>query len=254
MYSVPILKKALDVLRLLVDEQTPSGVTDIAKKLSLSKSTAFGILRALEKEGFVVRDNSVKKYVIGHGLIEFSKRVIQGADFITIARPYVEKLVDEVQETAFLGVREQDNVKVLDVVEAKKSLKISSPIGTRTPITAGVFGKIFLSVMENDEVVRYLGEKGLPRYTENSITDIDAYVAAIEETRGQGYALDLEEYMKGLRAVATLIYSENTPGAALWIVGFASSMSDDRLSNMAEALTETARLISQRLSSIFLAR
>jgi IclR family transcriptional regulator, KDG regulon repressor len=250
MYSVPILKKALDVLRLLVEEQTPSGVTDIAKKLAISKSTTFGILRALEKEGFVVRDGGLKKYLIGHGLIDFSKKVIRGADFVTIARPFVEKLVDVVEETAFLGVREYDNVKVLDVVEARKSLKISSPIGTRTPITAGVFGKIFLSTMENDAVVRYLKEKGLTRYTDNSITDIDAYLEAIEKTRECKYAVDLEEYMKGLRAMATMVYSETVPIAALWIVGFASSMSDDKLPGMAEQLTGAARLVSERLTSL----
>lgn len=251
MYSVPILKKTLDVLRMLVDEQAPAGVTDVAKRLSISKSTTFGILRALEREGFVVKDDSAKKYLIGPELIEFSKKVIRGADFITIARPFVEKLVDKVEESAFVGVREQDNVKVLDVVEARKSLKISSPIGTRTPITAGVFGKIFLSTMDPDSAARYLKEKGLPKYTENSITDVSAYLESIGQTRKQGYALDLEEYLKGIRAAATLIYSENVPVAALWIVGFSSTMNDERLPVVVEELVGTARQISSRLSTLY---
>jgi IclR family transcriptional regulator, KDG regulon repressor len=193
MYSVPILKKSLDVLKLLVSEQTPAGVTEIAKRLSISKSTTFGILRALEREGFVVKDGTAKKYLIGPELITFCKKVIQGTDFITIARPFVETLVERVGETAFVGVREQDYVKVLDVVEAKKDLKISSPIGTRIRITAGVFGKIFLSTMDDESILKYLSEKGLRRYTENSITDAETYLKAIARTRVSGYALDLEE-------------------------------------------------------------
>jgi IclR family KDG regulon transcriptional repressor len=252
MYSVPILKKTLDILRLLVEERTPSGVTEIAKRLDLSKSTTFGILRALEKEGFLVKESGAKRYMIGPGLIEFSRRVIRGADFVSIARPFIEKLCERVEETVFIGVREHDSVKVLDVVEAKKDLKISSPIGTRTSIMAGVFGKIFLCNMDDESVMKFVREKGLPRYTESSIVEPEVYLEAIHRTRERGYAVDLEEYMKGLRALATLIYSENSPVAALWTVGFSSSMSDDKLLGMAQELKYTAQTISERLSALFL--
>jgi DNA-binding IclR family transcriptional regulator len=251
MYTVPILKKAFDVLNFLVKVQTPSGVTEVSKSLGISKSTTFGILRALEREGLVAKDSTEKKYVIGPGLVDFSRRVIRGADFIAIAHPFVERLVESVDETAFVGVREHDHVKVLDEVEAKKSMKISSPVGTRQPLGAGVFGKIFLSTLDDESVMEYVKEKGLTRYTENSITDRDVYMEAVRRTRELGYAIDLEEYLKGLRAIATLIYSGSTPVAGLWIVGFSSTMSDDRLPRMIEKLKETGKNISARLSSLF---
>lgn len=162
MYNAPILKKAIDILRLLIKEYQPLGVAEIARMVSVSKSTAYGILRSFQEEGFVTKDDITKKYTIGKEMMRLSKLVFKGQDLISIVRPFLERLVQLVDETVFLGVREYDAVKVIDVIEAKKDLKISSPIGTKLPITAGAIGKIFLSTMENEEVLTFISEKGLP--------------------------------------------------------------------------------------------
>jgi IclR family transcriptional regulator, KDG regulon repressor len=248
MYNAPILKKAVEVIKLIVKENAPLGVTDIARSLSLSKSTTFGILKSLEEEGFLVKDGQSKKYSTGNTLFELSKKILRTTDVAVTARPLLTKLVAGVDETVFLGVREDDMVKVLDVVEPQKEFKISSSIGTRFGLTVGVFGKIFLSSMEDGEVTELLSQKGLRKHTDNSIVDIDHFLREIDKTREQGYAVDLEEYLKGMRAVAALIYSGHFPVAAIWIVGFTSSMSDDKLPHIISILKATAEEISTRLS------
>jgi IclR family transcriptional regulator, KDG regulon repressor len=248
MYNAPILKKAVEVLKLIVKENKPLGVTDIARVLSLSKSTTFGILKSLEEEGFLVKDGQSKKYTTGNTLFELSKKILRTTDVAVTARPHLARLMAGVDETVFLGIREEDSVKVLDVLEPQKEFKISSSIGTRFGLTVGVFGKIFLSSMEDREVVDLLSQKGLRRYTENSITDVDRFLKEIEKTRAQGYAVDLEEYLTGMRAIAALIYSGHFPVAAVWIVGFTSSMSDDKLPSMITSLKNTVEEISTRLS------
>ncbi len=136
----------------------------------------------------------------------------------------------------------------MDVAEAKKDFKISSPIGTKLPITAGAIGKIFLSAMNNEEVVEFLKDKGLPEYTENSITDIDLFMKEIEKTRDLGYSLDVGEYLKGIRAAASLIYQDSSPVAAIWFVGFSNSMVNEKLEYIIKNLKNTAQEISSRLS------
>jgi IclR family KDG regulon transcriptional repressor len=254
MYNAPILKKAVEVIKLIVRENAPLGVTDIARSLSLSKSTTFGILKSLEEEGFLVKDGQSKKYSTGNTLFELSKKILRTTDVAVTARPLLTKLVVGVDETVFLGVREDDMVKVLDVVEPQKEFKISSSIGTRFGLTVGVFGKIFLSSMEDREVTELLSQKGLRKYTDNSIVDIDQFLREIEKTRTQGYAIDLEEYLKGMRAIAALIYSGHFPVAAIWIVGFTSSMSDDKLPHMIGLLKDAAEEISTRLSPFLSAK
>lgn len=248
MYNAPILKKAIEILRLLIKEYQPLGVAEIARTVSVSKSTAYGILRSFQEEGFITKDGATKKYTIGKEMMKLSKLVFKGQDLISIARPFLEMLVQLVDETVFLGVREYDAIKVIDVIEAKKDLKISSPVGIKLPLTAGAVGKIILSTMSNEEIVTYFGEKGLPQYTESSITDIGVFIKEIEKTRGFGYSMDVEEYLKGIRAVATLIYQDGRPVGAIWFVGFSNSMIDERLGHIIRNLKHTAGQISERMS------
>jgi DNA-binding IclR family transcriptional regulator len=248
MYNAPVLKKAIEVIKLIVKYNKPLGVTDIAKRLSISKSTTFGILKTLEQENFIVKDKPTKKYTMGKELFELSKRCLRGGELISIVKPFIEKLVGLVDETVFFTVREDNIVKVLDVTEAKKPFKISSPIGTKLPITAAAPGKIFLSQMDNKDIKIFLKDVGLPKYTENSITDIEHFIREIERTRKMGYSLDFEEYLKGIRAMATLIYSSGFPVGAILIVGFTDSMNDEKLPEMIHHLKNTAELINNRLS------
>ena len=251
MYNAPALKKALEIVKLIVREKKPLGVTEISRALAISKSTTFGILKSLEEEGFVLKIDSTKKYMAGKELFELSKSVLRATDLTSIARPCLEKLVELVDESAFLGTRENDLVKVLDVVTPEKELKISSPVGASFAITAGVFGKIFLSPMENGEIRDFLAERELPQYTENSVTATAQFLEEVEKTRVRGYAVDFEEYLKGMRAVATLIYSGHSPVGAIWVVGFTSSLNDEKLPHVITHLKHTAEEINLRLSPFY---
>ncbi|MGA3174429.1 MAG: IclR family transcriptional regulator [Syntrophorhabdales bacterium] len=248
MYNAPILKKAVEVIKLIVKENKPLGVTDIARSLSISKSTTFGILKSLDEEGFLVKDPLSKKYSTGSTLFELSKKILRTTDVAMTARPYLERLLEAVDETVFLGIREDDAVKVLDVLEPQKEFKISSSIGSRMSLVAGVVGKIFLSAMNDGEVAELLSQKGLRRYTENSIVDGEQFLRETAKTRAQGYAVDLEEYMNGVRAVGALVYSGHFPVAGIWVVGFANSMSDAKLPVVTSQVKATAEQISVSLS------
>jgi IclR family KDG regulon transcriptional repressor len=248
MYSAPVIKKTFEVLKLIVCSNRSLGVTEIAKTLSLSKSTVFGILKALQDTGFIAKSKTTKKYAIGQELFNLSKTVLQGDVLTMIARPFLEKLVDLVDETVFLCAREGDVVKVLDTIETSKKLKISSPIGTKFPITAAAFCKAFLASMDDNEIRDFLKEQGLPKYTDNSITDIDKYLEAIAKVRQSGYSLDFEEYHMGVRGIAALIYAKGYPITSVCILGFTGSMAEDKLNDMAKHLMNIAREISNRLS------
>ena len=93
-----------------------------------------------------------------------------------------------------------------------------------------------------------LSQKGLRRYTENSIVDIEQFLREIELTRARGYAVDLEEYMKGVRAVGALVYSGHFPVAGIWVVGLTNSLSDEKLPTVISQVKITAEQISIDLS------
>lgn len=248
MYNAPILKKAIDIIKLMVKENKPLGVTDIARELSISKSTTFGILRSLEQEGLVMKDVRSKRYITGNELFELSKKVLRTIDLKATARPFLEALVGLIDDTIFLGVREDNRVRVLDVIEPQKEWRISSPVGTRFALTAGVMAKLFLSTLPDEEIHTFLQSHGLPRYTENTITNPADFMREIEKTRASGYALDMEEYLKGMRAVGSVIYSAHFPVAVVWAVGFSSSMNDEKLPTIIVHVKNAAQQISGQLS------
>lgn len=249
MYNAPVLKRALGIIQLIVKEQRHLGITEIAQRLLINKSTAFGILKSLEEQGFIVKDKSSKKYGMGEQLFELSRMVFRRTDLAAIAKPFLERLVELVEETVFMGVKTDDHLKIIQVVEAKKDLKISSPIGTCLPIFAGAAGKACLSAMKDREIEELLKKKGLIHFTENSLTDTEQFMKEIYRTRRMGYAIDLEEYIKGIRGIAALIHSGEEPVAALWVAGFTSSMNDQKLPKIARHLLLAAQMIGSRVSS-----
>ncbi len=249
MYSAPILKKGIEILRLVARSDEPLGVSEIARRLTIVKSTALGILKALEEEGFVVQDSTTKKFVAGSALYQFSREALRSMELPVVAKPFLQRLVEIVGETVILAVRDDDDtLRVLEVVEPRKELKITVPVGTRFPFYTSALMKVFFSQMKNEEIIRFVEENPLPEYTEHSVTRIDDLLEHVEKARRLGYATDLEEYRRGIRAIAALVFRGPVARAAISIFGLAGSMDEGRLSDMIDQMKHAAQLISTKLT------
>jgi len=248
-YQAPAVRKAFHILSLIANADAPLSVTEIALALGMSKGTTFGILSALEREGVVMRDHR-KRYSVGPRLIELGRRGLVRLPLRQVAKEEMRRLMVLLGETVFLGVLNEDRITVVEVVESEEELKITSPRGASIPLTAGAAGKVFLASMEESEAERLLKEKGLPPYTKRSITDLHTYMEELKEVKKRGVAFDNEEYLREVRAVATPIETPSPPPAALWLVGFSSRMSQEKMERAAQELLEAARSISKRLKEL----
>jgi DNA-binding IclR family transcriptional regulator len=246
-YQAPIVKKAFDILTAVSRSGNGLRISDIASALDISKSTVHGIAAALEEQGAVIRDPSSKRYTIGLTLMELGKAAYERVDIIRTARPIMEQLMTQCNESVFLGIRNQDHVTVIDIVESTKDFKISSPIGTALPLLAGAVGKAFLSRMPEADAAAYLKANPIRRFTARTITDPAAYLAELDTVRSKGYALDDEEYLVGVRAVAVCLSPFSGRLPALWVVGFKAGMSDDKIPRIIEQTLEAARRINHAL-------
>jgi len=249
MYSAPIVKRVIEIIRLIVQEHKQFGVTHISDSLSINKSTVFGILKALQAEGYVLKDPTTKKYMMGPALFELSTMIFKRTNLATLAHSFLEQLAEQVEETVILGARENNHLKFLEVIEARKDLKISSHVGAKIPITVGATGKVVLSFMEDNEIVSLLSDKGLPQFTEKSITDMDLFLREVAKVRRQGHALDFDEYLKGTMAVAAPIRAGKRLIGVVWVVSFTSAMDDAKVAGIIEQVTNTTKLISRLIQS-----
>jgi len=246
-YQAPSVKKAFQVLTLISDSERGLGISELAKRLGISKGTVHGITSALEEVGALIRNPFSKKYNPGYAIVELGKKGLSRIPLREAARRHMEELVEDTEETVFLGILKDEHILILDVAESTKELKITSPSGTKMPLAAGATGKVFLAYMEEKRALRYLTANGLVKYTENSITDLDRYLQEIEEVREKGFATDREEYLQGVKAVAALIRTEGPVLAAVWVVGFSSSITDDKMGYIVERTRKAADAISQDL-------
>jgi DNA-binding IclR family transcriptional regulator len=141
----------------------------------------------------------------------------------------MEKLMEKVGETVFLGVLNGDHVTILDMVESRNEMKITSPPGTRLPLLAGATGRVLLSQIEKGKAEEMVQKKGLVRYTPKTVVDPKQFLRETELVKKQGYAVDDEEYIPGVRAIAAPLLFASSPPAALWVVGFTSTMDDQKV-------------------------
>ena len=246
-YQAPSVKKAFQILRLVSDTDRGFGISELAKSLGISKSTVHGITSALEEIGAIIRNPLTKRYNIGYTIVELGKKGFSKIPLREVSKRHMEELMVETGETVFLGILKDDHIFILDVVESNKELKITSPSGTKIPLTAGATGKLFLTYMEERKTLRYLTTKGLVKYTENTITDIEKYLNEIKEVRKRGFATDREEYLQGVKAIAAIIKTEGPLLAAIWVVGFSSSLTEDKMQYTTERTLNAADAISRDL-------
>jgi IclR family transcriptional regulator, KDG regulon repressor len=246
-YSAPSVIKAFEVLKLIASAKEGMGISEIARELDMAKSTVHGMACALEELGVVRRDPATKRYTLGFTLFELGKTAYSQIELKDLARPVMEELMEKTNASVFLGVLNWDHVTVLDIVEPRTDLKITSPIGTTIPLLAGAAGKVFLAMMDEEQALKSVLSKGLTKFTGNSITNPDLYMKEIKAVRAQGFATDDEEYIMGVRAVAAPITGENHLMYAIWAVGFKAGLDEDKMKSLAVLTKQAAEAIRRKI-------
>lgn len=249
-YSPPSIKKAFKILQVISDTPGGVGISELSKQLSMSKSTVHGITFVLEELGLLIRDSINKKYHIGYTLIELGRKSYGNIAVREAARIPMERLMERIGETVFLGVVNGDHVTILDVVESPFEMKITSPPGTRIPLLAGATGKVFLSQFDEMKAREILQKFGLHKYTSKSITDKKEFLKILVDVRRDGYAIDDEEYLVGVRAVASPLKAGPNKFFAIWVVGFKSNIDDEKLKRIIIEIKKTADEINEAVKSI----
>ncbi len=246
-YGAPSVKKAFAILGAVSPSRDGMGVSDLAKKLKMAKSTVHGMTSALEELGALMRDPLTKKYKLGFTLLEIGRSAYSQVDLQASARPITEELMERTQTSVFLGILNWDQVTILDIVESRQDLNITAPVGSIIPLFAGAVGKVFLASMSEEQAATIVNSKGLPRFTDNSIVDKNMYFKELLQVRENGYAVDDEEYILGVRAVASPLTGLGQLRSAIWTVGFKASLDEKKMQTLARETQKAAKAISRRI-------
>ena len=250
-YRAPAVHKAFELVRAVADAQDGIRLGELAARAGLSMSTTHGLVRALLREKVLTHGKDPHKLFLGPLIATLAFTDWNYMKASRLGQEIINEVRDRVMDaTVFLGVRVRNRVMITASAEAVESLKVSAPVGTWIPIFAGATGKAFLSLENSECIERLAGERGLPRYTPNSIINMEDYLAELNQVRARGYATDDEEYLSGIRAVAASVHNWRGLPMAIWVVGIAGNMGLARLHQVAEIVMASAGKLRSQLEGI----
>jgi IclR family transcriptional regulator, KDG regulon repressor len=211
--GVLVLHKTIDILEAL--RQAPAGLplSEITARLRMPKATIFRILATLESRGYLDRSSS-GEYRIARKLLELNGEDTSAQALIRAARAPMQKLLEACRETLNLGVLDGGEVLVIETLESPQAVRMSSKIGNRRYPHSTALGKVLLAGLPEREVLRILKMRGMPKFTDNTLTSTRSVIIELEKVRAQGFAMDNRENEEDGRCIAAPVF-----GAARNVVG-----------------------------------
>jgi len=234
--------------------QSPQGISirDLSQKIKLPKGTTHRLVSSLAYFGYARQDSKTRNYFLGFKLVELGNLLLSQLDLRKEAEPFLRDLAERTKETVHMVFLDRGEIVYIDKVELDHNpsgLRMASRVGLRNPAHSSAVGKVLLSHLPEEELNLLIKEKGLPKRTENTITDPIQLKEHLKAVRTQGCAVDDEENERGIRCVAAPIYNETGRGvAAISISGPAFRITKKVVQEtLKKEVIETASKISQRL-------
>jgi IclR family transcriptional regulator, KDG regulon repressor len=238
---------SLRLIKAFSEDHYEIGISDLAKRLGLAKSTVHRLASTLLDQGMLEQNAGDGKYRLGLTLFELGTLVRRKMDFTAEARPYLRTLLEKTGETLHLAILDHDSVLYLISLESKQALRMGSKVGTRAPVHATAVGKALLAFQPEEEIARIVS-RGLPASAPNTIVDGKALQRELALVRARSYAVDDEESEVGLRSIAAPIRGDaGQVIAAISIAGPVHRMTKRMLLGWVRELVGAAEAVSQRL-------
>lgn len=241
---VPALEKALDILEFLANASKPMTVKEIAQVLNIPIVTAYRTVNYLCSRNYLREGQG--GYTLGDQISRLAHQMSRQADWVAEASPILRRLALQSEQTAQLGILRGFGVMYIDQKMPPHPVSIIAALRTILPINVSASGKVLVANLPSKEREYFLQHAELPAQTENTLTDLDELRAELERVREQGYALDFEEYARGIGCVAAPIRdADQHTVAAVGITGHISDYLDsERLSRLIGYVQQAAQEIS----------
>ncbi len=229
-YIIQAVYHALDLLEQFQGDVDELGVTELSKRLKLHKNNVFRLLATLESRHYIEQNKVTGNYRLGLKTLELGQTFIRQMGLLRQARPVLERLVKECNETTYVAILKDFQIVYLDVVETDMTVRVVPRVGAQLPAYCTAAGKAQIAFMTDEELERYIPAKDLKSYTPNTITDREELKKQLRQISEQGYAIDNEELDLGVRCIGAPIrdYTRRIVGAVS-ISGPSMRLTADRM-------------------------
>ena len=228
-------------------EEDELGITTLAGRLRLAKSTVHRLAATLTAARFLEQNDDTGKYRLGLALFELGSLVRRRMDVANEARQQLRELLEMTGETVQLGIIDHHSVLYIYEMESRRAIRMAAAVGARAPLHCTAVGKVLLASQSQDYVKQVL-DLGLKAFTPKTIVRQEELLEALAEVAQRNYATDDEESETGLRAIASPV--RNHTGAVIAAVGLAAPvqrMNKKVMQTCVPSVIATASAVSARL-------
>src|SRR5215467_2098118 len=193
--QVQVIARAAAILRALEDQALGLSLGQIAQRVGLARSTVQRIVSALESENLVIAASPTGRVRLGPTIARLAASV--QTDFVSIARPYLLRLSEELRETVDLAIVKKNHLVFIDQVIGPQRLRTVSAVGETFPLHCTANGKAYLASLDEPAIEQLIGQSYEAR-TPNTLTGLSALLADLRNVRKTGVAYDREEHTLGI--------------------------------------------------------
>lgn len=247
-YGIRAVERAIAILKSFSPATPSLGVTDLARRLGLHKSTVHRLLATLEHEGFVIQDPAHGRYRLGLPLFELGSLVVNSMELQQVARPYLEDVHRACGETVHLAILDEWEVVYIDKIESTRQVRMHSQVGRRAPAHCTGLGKVLLAGLPAGILDQFIQRRGLQAYTSQTITSPETLRNHLALVRQRGHAIDSGEHEELIRcAAAPVLDHTGQVVAAVSIATVGVDVESQQFKEYVNLITTCTRSISEAL-------
>ncbi len=244
--------RALDIMEVFSRAKGELRLNEVAAAAKLNISTCHHLLTTLMERGYVGQNPRQRTYYLGSKIIELSSARVRQMDLVEIATPELHRLNAETGETVHLAVMLGHDLTTLTKLDSPHAVRVdSASVGKSNAAHATATGKAILAWLPETELARIVAQKGMTRFTDNTIVALPDLIEHLRLVRRNGYAIDNEEFQPGVICVGAAI--RDHAGAVMGSICCslpAMRASANHLDLIKDRVCTCARVISERLGNV----
>ncbi|WP_370232558.1 IclR family transcriptional regulator [Cognatishimia sp.] len=199
---IPTNLRTLLILEILGKSDRALSATQINDQLGLPKQTVHRLCTTLEESGFLTRPGNAKKFQVARRLRDLGAGLLHNSRDHIARHQILKEVAEEVRETVNYAVPDKSGMSYLDRVETDWPFRIQLPVGTSVPFHCTASGKTFLASLTPKNREAMIASLDLRKMTQGTRTNPQTLLQELRDIRKKGYALDQEEFMDGMIAIA----------------------------------------------------
>ncbi|WP_010267891.1 IclR family transcriptional regulator [Paenibacillus senegalensis] len=245
-FMIQSVDRALTILQSFIEERRPMGVTEIAKRLGLHKSVVHRLMLTLQLHGYLEQVRDTEKYMIGPKAFELGSVYTGATSLIDEGKQMLMQVVEEIGMTAHLAILDGQTVLYLVNVEPDHFKYLFGAVGQRKQIYNTALGKSLTAWLPAEKTITLLADCSFEKKTSTTITSVDEYLQELARVRENGYALDNEESVVGMRCASAPVRDRmGEVIAAISVSGY--NITYERITEVGLKMKGLAAQLSRRL-------